>query len=157
MKKTRQFIAALALGGICLALVGGLSGCVGQRGIKVGVVDTDRIVRENNKYMELNVMLAQEREAVIMQVPENFASLSESQKQEVRKKIGKDANERSDKFNKAYMEFLNKLTDDIRDSAKDVAQNRDIDLVIVDSPSNPTVLYNAGENITTDILLKVKS
>ena len=124
---------------------------------QVGVVDTDRVVRENPKYMELNVMLAGERQAVMQQVPSNFRDMSSSQRQEVRKKLAKDAKERSDKFSKKYIDFIKGLTDDIRVAAKSVADDRHYDLIIVDSPSNPTVLYNSGDNITTDILLKLKS
>ena len=155
--KVKHWGMALAVGAVSLGLILGMSGCSWQRGIKVGVVDTDRVVRENPKYMELNVMLAGERQAVMQQVPSNFRSMSVSQRQEVRKKLAKDAKERSDKFSKKYMEFLNKLTEDIRGAAKSVAKDRHYDLIIVDSPSNPTVLYNSGDNITTDILLKLKS
>ncbi len=157
MVKYKQWCTALILGGLGLGLAVSMTACSWQRSMRVAVVDTDRIVRENPKYMELNVLLAQERDAVIDQVPENVRSLSKEQKQELRKKLAKDATERSDKFSKMYMDFLKKLTEDIRGSAKEIAQDRHIDLVIVDSPSNPTVLYSAGENITTDILLKLKS
>lgn len=155
--KVKHWSMALAVGAVGLGLILGMSGCSLQRGMKVGVVDTDRVVRENPKYMELNVMLAGERQAVMQQVPSNFRSMSVSQRQEVRKKLAKDAKERSDKFSKKYMEFLNNLTEDIRGAAKSVAKDRHYDLIIVDSPSNPTVLYNSGDNITTDILLKLKS
>lgn len=153
----KHYCTILALSCVGLGLVLGISGCSTQRTMKVGLVDTDRIIRENPKYMELNVILAGERDAVRMQIPENFGKMDEKQRQEVRKKLVKDAQERSDKFSKKYMEFLNKLTEDIRGSAKAIADDRHFDMIIVDSPSNPTVLYNSGDNITTDILLKLKS
>ncbi|MBQ7567431.1 OmpH family outer membrane protein [bacterium] len=155
--QSRHLGTLLALSAVCCGLVWGLSGCSMQHTIKVGVVDTDRVVRENPKYMELNVMLAGERQAVMQQVPSNFRDMSSSQRQEVRKKLAKDAKERSDKFSKKYIDFIKGLTDDIRVAAKSVADDRHYDLIIVDSPSNPTVLYNSGDNITTDILLKLKS
>ena len=154
--KVKQFCTILAVGAVGLGLACSMSACCCNGTMKVGVVDTDRIVRENPKYMELNVMLAGERQAVMQQVPQNVQKMSDSQRQELRKKIAKDAQERSDKFSKKYMEFINNLTEDIRGAAKSVANDRDYDLVIVDSPSNPTVLYHSGDNITTDILLKLK-
>lgn len=155
--QVKHWYAALVIGAASLGLVLGMSGCSWQRGIKVGMVDTDRIVRENPKYMELKVMQAGEIQALRQQVPSNLRSMSVSQRQEVRKKLFKDAQEREDKFSKKYMEFLNKLTEDIRGAAHSVAKDRSYDLIIVNSPSERTVLYISGDDITTDILLKLKS
>ncbi|MDO5295474.1 MAG: OmpH family outer membrane protein [bacterium] len=155
--KGKHWGVALAVSAVSLGLILGVNGCSWQRGIKVGVVDTDRIIRESPKYMELKVMQAGEQQAWMQQIPSNLKSMSVSQRQEVRKKLAKDYKERSDKFSKKSQEFLNQLTEDIRGAAKSVAKDRHYDLIIVDSPSNPTVLYNSGDNITTDILLKFKS
>ena len=65
---------------------------------------------------------------------------------------------------KKYIEYpedsnlgSNKLTEDIRGAAKSVAKDRHYDLIIVDSPSERTGLSHSGDDITTDILLKLKS
>ena len=153
--KIMHLCLALATLLVGVGLVVTMSGCQAQRQLKVGLVDTDRIVRESPRYMELNVMLANERQAFREQLPNNTNNMSDSQINELRQKLAKDAQARSDKFSKQYMDFIKKLTEDIRGAAKTVAEERDFDLVIVDSPNTPTVLYNSGENLTTDILLKL--
>lgn len=153
--RMKRFGVALAAVAVGAGLIAGVSGCQAQRQLKVGLVDTDRIVRESPKYMELKVMLADERQQFLGQFPNDTKNMTDSQISELRKKLGKDYKDRSDKLSKQYLSFLKKLTEDIRGAAESVAADRSFDLIIVDSPTTPTVHYNSGENLTTDILLKL--
>lgn len=132
------------------------SGCSLERHLTVGMVDTDRIVRENPQYMELNVLLMNEREAVYSQIPRDARNLPKDERESLKKKITKDANERSQRFDKLYRDFMKKLQTDIKSHAEAVAHDKGIDMVIINTPSYPTVLYCSGDSITTDILLKMK-
>lgn len=153
--KKMQIALGAAVAGLCLA---GLVGCSGQGSqMKVGIVNTARIVRENPKYLDLNVLLIQEQQAVYSQIPTNVQALSDQEKRQLQEKLSKEANERSTRFDKLVREFMQKLQGDIQESAGQVAQAKGIDMVIIDTPYYPTVLYSSGENITTDILLKMRN
>ena len=155
MKKRMRLVLLAAVAGLGLA---GLVGCSGSGPqMKVGIVNTARIVQENPKYLDLNVLLMQERNAVYSQIPSNVRELSDSAKRKLQEKLAKEAAERSGQFDKLVRDFMQKLQGDIQDSAGEVARDKGIDMVIIDTPYYPTVLYSSGENITTDILLKMRS
>ncbi len=141
-----------------ILLLTGLVGCTNRAPhMTVGVVNTARIVQENPKYLDLNVLLMQERDAVYSQIPANVQQLSDAEKRQLQEKLAKEASERSGRFDNLVREFMQKLQSDIQESAGEVARAKGIDMVIIDTPYHPTVLYNSGENITTDILLKMRN
>ena len=130
--------------GSCVGVVLGMalllmSGGCEQRSLRVGVVDTERIVRENPKFMELNVVLSDERSKLYSQIPRGVLSMTGDQKKALQEKLAKDAAERSSKFDKLYRESMDK----------------GIDLGVVNTMNYPAVLYTSGENVTLDILLKM--
>lgn len=76
-------------------------------------------------------------------------------KKALQEKLAKDAAERSSKFDKLYNESMKGLREDIKNQAAEVAKDKDIDLVVVNTVNYPVVLYTSGDNITLDILLKM--
>ncbi len=154
--KCSKFVHCLVLTVVSAVLLLGGSGCA-QRTLKVGVVNTERIIRENPKYMELNVILSDERSKVYSQIPDNVSSMSAAQKKALQEKLAKDAAERSSKFDKLYNESMQGLREDIKAQASEVAKDKGIDLVVVNTVNYPVVLYTSGDNITLDILLKMDS
>ncbi len=139
------------------ALLGG-AGCSGPGPqMQVGFVNTARIVHENPKYLELNILLMQEREAVYSQIPQNVRDLSSGQKQQLQQKLAKEASERSGRFDRLVRDFMQKLQADIQESASGVAHQKGLDVVIINTPYFPTIHYTSGEDITTDILLKMQT
>ncbi|MBQ7529167.1 OmpH family outer membrane protein, partial [bacterium] len=127
-----------------------------QRGLHVGTVNAEKIISEDPKYMELRVVLSDERQKLYSQIPKNVNSMSNTQKKALQEKLAKDAAERSDKFNKLYRESMAKLQEDIKSHASEVAKDKGLDIVVVNTMMNyPVVLYSSGDNITLDILLKM--
>ncbi len=134
----------------------GLVGCGGPGPqMRVGFVNTARIVQENPKYLELNILLMQEREAVYSQIPQNVRDLSSDEKHRLQQKLAKEASERSGRFDNLVRDFMQKLQADIKESATQIADNKNLDVVIINTPYFPTIHYTSGEDITTDILLKM--
>ena len=152
--KYSKFVHCLILTVVGAGLLLCGSGCA-KRPLKVGVVNTERIIRENPKYMELNVILSDERSKIYSQIPSNVNSMSAAQKKALQEKLAKDAAERSSKFDKLYNESMKGLREDIKNQAAEVAKDKDIDLVVVNTVNYPVVLYTSGDNITLDILLKM--
>ncbi len=154
--KYSKFVHCLILTAVSAVLLLGGSGCA-ERTLKVGVVNTERIIRENPKYMELNVILSDERSKLYSQIPSNVRSMSVAQKKALQEKLAKDAAESSSKFDKLYNESMKGLREDIKNQASEVAKDKGIDLVVVNTVNYPVVLYTNGDNITLDILLKMDS
>jgi hypothetical protein len=50
---------------------------------------------------------------------------------------------------------MKKLQEEIQVQAGEVAKDKGIDLVVVNTMNYPAVLYTSGENVTLDILLKM--
>lgn len=127
-----------------------------RRSLHVGTVNAEKIISENPKYMELRVVLSDERQKLYSQIPKNVSSMSGTEKKALQEKLAKDAAERSDKFSKLYRESMAKLQEDIKSHASEVAKDKNLDIVVVNTMMNyPVVLYSSGENITLDILLKM--
>ncbi|MGM9992354.1 MAG: OmpH family outer membrane protein [Candidatus Bruticola sp.] len=152
--KHSKFINCLILTAVGAALLLSGGGCA-KRSLKVGVVNTERIIRENPKYMELNVVLSDERNKLFSQIPSNVNSMSGAQKKALQEKLAKEAAERSSKFDKLYNESMKSLREDIKKQASEVAKDKNIDLVVVNTINYPVVLYTSGDNVTLDILLKM--
>lgn len=152
--KVSKFVRGLLSAAALCTVVLGCTACQ-PRSLKVGVVDTERIIRENPKYMELSVILADERKALFSQIPRNVRSMSGAERKALKEKIAKDAMERSSKFDKVYRDRMSKLLEDLKAQAAEVASDKDIDLVVVNTMNYPVVLNNPGNDITLDILLKM--
>lgn len=155
MNHRTRMAACAALAGLGLL---GLVGCTAKGPqMKVGVVNTARIVEQNPKYLDLNMIWVEEKNAVYSQIPSDIGRRSDAEKRDLQAKLTKEAGERSAKFDKLVRDFMKQMQTDIQDSAATVAREKGIDMIIIDTPYFPTVLYCGGENVTTDILLKMKT
>lgn len=138
-------------------VLGLLAGCTSHGPkMKVGVVNTARIVAEHPDYQSINIQWMEERVKMQSMVPADPDALSVSERNALQQKLQKEADARSKEFDKLARDFMQKMQDGVKQSAEAVAKQKGIDLVIIDTPGYPTVLYNSGENITTDILLRMK-
>lgn len=142
--------------GVWLGLGLGKQGMPWHRPLTVGVVNTNRIIAENPKYIELNIALQQERADFYAQIPRDVRTMSATERKGLEQKLNKDAAERSSKFDKLYRDFMKNLQSEIKENTAQLARERGIDMVIIDTPNFPTVLYSSGDNITTDILIQIK-
>lgn len=150
-----------ALRGVAGALCGllgwlGLTSCGATSSMKVGVVNTGRIVAEHPDYQAISVEWMKRREEMGAMVPDDPASLTLEQRRALQARLEKEAAEKSGQMDKLVREFMQRIQADIQQSAEQVAGEKGLDAVIIESPGFSTVLYNSGENITTDILLKLR-
>lgn len=149
MRRLQVVLLVLAL------LSGGLAagcGTVRKRALSVGVIDTSRIVSELPEYRDLNIDWLQERSDFFDQLPRDPRTLTPKQWEAIQKQ----AQERSARFDKLVRAFVEKAFDRISAATAEVAQAKDIDLVVINTPYYPSVRHYVGENLTTDILLKLR-
>ncbi|MFN8606080.1 MAG: OmpH family outer membrane protein [Vulcanimicrobiota bacterium] len=150
MKKTLW----LLLAGACL--VSGCGGSAGDGKVRVGVLDTTRILEEMPKYKDLRDSLTREQidfqRKMQDKMPQPGADVSPEQVKEIQKEVAKKRSE----FQTRVNQMLQTAIKDIKDLTAQVAEEKHLDLVVVSTPFSPSVHYNGGQDVTIDVLLKLK-
>lgn len=141
--------------GALLALLMLLSGCESKEGdgkMRVGVLDTSRILAEMPKYKDLQSNVAKEQMEFQNSLPKPGEDVSEEQM----KAIEKDAEKRREEFQKRVNQTIQDAIKDIRDLTNQVAAEKQLDLVIVKTPYSNSVHFFQGQDITLDVMLKMQ-
>ena len=127
---------------------GGTSDCK----LRVGVLDTTRILAEMPKYKDLQSNLAREQRDFQSTLPQPGADVSEEQMKQIQQQAAKKRSE----FQTRVSQTIQTAIKDIKDLTTQVAEEKHLDLVVVSTPFNPSVHYNGGQDVTIDVLLKLK-
>lgn len=142
---------------LILGLLGtlALTGC-GEKSdsstLRVGVLDTTRILTEMPKYKDLQSNLAREQREFQSRLPQPGAQLSE----EEIKQLQKEAEKKRTEFQKRVNQTIQTAIKDIRELTTKVAQEKKLDIVVVNTPYNQSVHYHSGQDVTVDVILKLK-
>lgn len=138
---------------ILLSLVLLIAGC-GQsepRRLKVGVVNTERVVSEMPEFRDMNLSWAAETGSFLSSIPQS--------REEFDKRKLKDLNDRIQRASKSWQARSSKFYEDayrrITQASEQVARERGLDVVVIDTMHLPAVQFTSGENVTTDILIKL--
>ncbi|HXE72151.1 MAG TPA: OmpH family outer membrane protein [Candidatus Nitrosotenuis sp.] len=142
---------ALVVLGLAVAVLLGACQASSPR-LKVAVVDTSRIVAELPEYRDLNLSFLKDTGSFYLELPRG-RSMSE----EERTRLRALANEKSAKWEKLIRQFMEKAHAQILTATAEVAREKGIDMVLVDTNYVRGVQYSAGENITTDVILHLRS
>lgn len=145
---------------IFLVAAGLMCGCGGgQSGdgkMRVGVLDTTRILSEMPKYKDLQSNMAREQREfqtqIESQLPQSGADISDEKKKQLEQEVNKKRSE----FQTRVNQTLQAAIKDIKELTTQVAEEKNLDLVVVSTPFNRSVHYNGGQDVTIDVLLKLK-
>ncbi|MBT9587905.1 OmpH family outer membrane protein [bacterium] len=132
-----------------------LTGCTGKVDdgkLRVGVLDTSRILSEMPKYKDLQSNLVREQREFQSKLPQPGADIS----QEDMKQLQKEADKKRLEFQKRVNTTVQTAIKDIRDLTTQVAEEKNLDIVVVSTPYTPSVHYHSGQDITIDVMLKMK-
>ena len=133
-----------------------LSGCggsgPGDGKLRVGVLDTTRILAEMPKYKDLQSNLAREQRDFQSTLPQPGSDVSEEQMKQIQQQAAKKRSE----FQTRVSQTIQTAIKDIKELTTQVAEEKHLDLVVVSTPFNPSVHYNGGQDVTIDVLLKLK-
>jgi Skp family chaperone for outer membrane proteins len=131
-------------------------GSAGDGKMRVGVLDTTRILAEMPKYKDLQSNLAREQREfqnkLQSELPAPGADLSEDKKKQLEQEVAKKRSEFQTRVNQTIQTAIK----DIKDLTTQVAEEKHLDLVVVSTPFNNSVHYNGGQDVTIDVLLKLK-
>lgn len=132
-----------------------LAGCGGgpQKGgtLRVGVLNTARIVEEDPAYKSLQLSIMSEKSNFLEGLPENPDALTQDQ----RSKFRQDSQKKQAEWQKKVMAFIQQSVKQITDITADVAKQRDLDMVVINTPFTNAVHYTSGQDITLDVMLKL--
>lgn len=149
----KKFLNLLMAAGLVCGCGGGQSG---DGKMRVGVLDTTRILAEMPKYKDLQSNLAREQrefqKQLESQMPQPGADISEEKKKLLQQEVNKKRSEFQTRVNQTIQTAIK----DIKDLTTQVAEEKHLDLVVVSTPFNPSVHYNGGQDVTIDVLLKLK-
>ena len=134
------------------ALISGCGEPTGDGKMRVGVLDTTRILAEMPKYKDLQSNLAREQRDFQRSLPQPGADVSPEQM----KQIQQEASKKRSEFQTRVNQTIQTAIKDIKDLTTQVAEEKHLDLVVVSTPFNPSVHYNGGQDVTIDVLLKLK-
>ncbi|MBN9415918.1 MAG: OmpH family outer membrane protein [Candidatus Eremiobacteraeota bacterium] len=151
MKKSLFFLISGAI--LACGCGGGQSG---DGKMRVGVLDTTRILAEMPKYKDLQSNLAREQREfqnqLQSQLPAPGTDISDEKKKQLEQEVAKKRSEFQTRVNQTIQTAIK----DIKDLTTQVAEEKHLDLVVVSTPFNNSVHYNGGQDVTIDVLLKLK-
>ena len=133
----------------CLLLALVAIGCNQEkRPLKVGVLDTVRALESQPEVAGFRMDWAR-------QVGESYLALQKVDNQNY-DALSKNVVERNEEWRKEVNDFLNKSVDVVRAQAVEVAEEKGLDIVVLDTNFMNSVQYYNGEDITLDVILKMK-
>ncbi|MBI3930124.1 MAG: OmpH family outer membrane protein [Armatimonadetes bacterium] len=138
---------------LLLMLLPLLAGCGGgESRLRIGVVDTSRVLSELPEYQSMRMTVAREASDLFLESRGDGKPPTQEEIEQFRV----DAQARSEEMNKRVQSFLEETIDKIRVHSEDIAAERGIDLVVADNPFTRSVQYYDGDDITTDIVLRME-
>lgn len=117
--------------------------------LKVGVVDTARVVNAVPGATDMRLDWMKDASALYLR------SLS-SRSQPQWTSLHRDAQQSSAEWEKQMHKFVDSVVKSIRADSAEVAREKGLDIVIVQSPYLNPIKYYSGEDITLDVILKMK-
>ena len=120
--------------------------------IRVGVLNPERVLQEMPQYQDLRSRLVRERGTFLAQLPENPKELSKEQWDRLRV----ETQQKQGNWQKSMLEMMQSAVNQISELTGQVCKEKGLDIVVIDSPSTSPIYYHAGQDVTLDVLLKLK-
>lgn len=147
---SRENIVKVILAGIA---VSALAGC-DSRKLATGTIDSELLLRQDSQYQHIAQQYYNERQALSVQLlKETGGTIKDQATYEKYAKLENDLNE---KWLSKTREFTECKIAEVQSSCKSVCASKNIDIVLINSDSFPTVEYGAVD-ITGDILAAMAS
>lgn len=145
----KTVVATLVL---AAALVAGCGGGSSKGGaLRVGILNTARIVENDPAYKSLQLNIMSEKSSFLEGLPQNPEELTKEQ----RGKFQEDSQKKQAEWQKKVMAFIQQSVKQITSITAEVAKQRDLDMVVINTPFTNAVHYTSGQDITLDVMLKL--
>ena len=130
-----------------------LVGCRSEqdRKLRVGTIDTARILTEMPQYKEVQGQIQSDESSFRAHLPDPNTRLSPQETSRLQDELQKKRRD----WEKVVRDLMKQSVQKITDSTQEVSQQRDIDIVVVNTTTD-SVYFSAGQDITLDVLLKLQ-
>lgn len=141
----------LALAALCFGCQGPSAPAVSDgKPIKlnVGVVDTTRILPEMSSYQSLRSDMMRDRTDFLESLPD-----ASKLNKDLMQKLQAESDRRESGWRKKTMEIIADAVKQISQKTGEVAGQKHIDIVVVNTPFNSSIYYYSGQDITLDVMI----
>lgn len=157
--KLNRSLKAVAVTGLCaLGLAVTMAGCEPSKSsdrLTVGKVDTAELLHDDPDYQNLSIQYMKENTDLRAKFVDRMKGAGEDPT--ARDSVQKEYVQAQGAMDKKWMEktqtYLESRHSSIRDMAQEVAEKKDIDIVIIDSPQAYPTTEWGGVDITKDLAL----
>ena len=150
MARARQAI-------VLLGLLTSLSGCSGEPpegqsvgALKLGTVDVIRVMEEKPETVQIKLDWA-------TQAGRTYTDLANVKDKVAYEALQKQIAEQSQTWQKRMNDFMEKSIAEVEIEAEKLARERGLDIIVVDNTLTKTLKYNNGQDLTTDILIRLQN
>ncbi len=117
----------------------------------VGVVDTERVVQEMPEFRDMNLTWAADTGTFLSSIPRTPEEMSKKKADELNNRIASSSKIWQARSSKFYQDAWGRISK----AGEEVAKERGLDMIVIDTVHMPSVQYTSGQNITTDILIQL--
>jgi hypothetical protein len=118
--------------------------------LRLGTVDVMRVMEEKPETAQIRLDWA-------AQAGDTYARLGDVKDKAEYDKLQQEIKKSNQEWQKRMDAFMEKSIAQVEVEAEKLAREKGIDLVVVDNPMTKTLRYHNGEDLTTDILLRLQS
>ncbi len=130
------------------------TGCQQSQPVVFGLVDMQKIIKDDSEYQRLSTEYMKESNRGKQDMVLKLKDANEEQ----RKKLMTEYSQVEDEFNKRWLkatnEFFSTKREEISEIVGEIAQRKNIDIVLVDGKDSMTVEWG-GVDITQDVMVKI--
>ncbi len=119
--------------------------------MKIGVIDTTRVLPEIPAYRTLKTNMMRDRTSFVASLPQDPSRLTKEQMAQYQQ----EAQQKQAEWQKKTLETIHEAVKTIKTQTAEVAQQKGIDLVVVNTPYANSIFYYSGQDITLDVMLKM--
>lgn len=118
--------------------------------LRLGTVDVMRVMEEKPETVQIKLDWAE-------QAGRTYSELSKVENKAQYDALQKQIAEHSAAWQKRMDTFMEKSIAEVEIEAEKLAREKNIDVVLVDNPMTKTLRYHDGQDLTTDILIRLQN
>ncbi len=117
--------------------------------LRLGTVDVMRVMEERPETVQIRLDWAE-------QAGKTYTDLSHVKDKTEYDALQKQIAEHSEAWQKRMDSFMEKSISEVEIEAEKLAREKNLDIILVDNPMTKTLRYHDGQDLTTDILIRLQ-
>lgn len=150
MSRLWQTIVVVSLGAALCGCQGAPSEGQSVAPLKLGTVDVMRVMEEKPETVQIKLDWA-------TQAGRTYTELANVKDKAAYEALQKQIAKQSEAWQKRMDEFMEKSIAEVEVEAEKLARERGLDMIVVDNTLTKTLKYTNGQDLTTDILIRLQN